>query len=283
MDKNEAPKMALHSISSLFSDAWKLYKERCSMLTEIILLPTLIVVLGIVLVSIDLGTAVRALGGIIVFVGWVGFVYSVLPVIYSVHHGTGVDASYKATIGWFWSYVWVAILQVLAFMGASVMLIIPGIWLGVSLTFMCYVFVIERRRGLDALRGSKDYVKGYWWAVLGRTLLLALIYGAVSIIVRIPVTLVAGPAADGIVSALLVLFFVPFSVAYNYTIFQNLRELKPALAETQTKQGTGFIKASAIVGIVAFIVLIAVVVALGASGAFYMMRHTNFQYVPTQQ
>ena len=150
---------------------------------------------GGVLIALDLGTLFRVVGGLIVFVGWIAFVYSVLPLIYSIHQGAGVDASYKATIGWFWPFVWVVILQALAVMGAFVMLIIPGIWLGIALSFTAFIFVIEGRRGIDALRQSKDYVKGYWWAVLGRSLLLELVYLVALIVIRIPVTLVeAAPA-----------------------------------------------------------------------------------------
>jgi len=279
MDKKETPRIALHSIGSLFSETWKLYKERWSVLVEIVLLPTLVVALGVILVGLNLGSAFRALGLLVVFVGWVIFIYSVLPVIYSIHNTTGVDASYKATIGSFWPYIWVGILEFLSVLGGAAMLIIPGIWLGIALSFAVYIFIIEHRRGIDALRQSKDYVKGYWWAVLGRTLLLALIYVVVMVIVRIPVTLMGGQIAGGILSAVMLLFFIPFSAIYHYIIFNNLRELKPELAEMKTKEGTGFIKASAIVGVIVPILLVILAVILIAFGAAYMVRNSG-RYVP---
>lgn len=278
MDKNETPKLALRSISSLFSEAWKRYTERWSVIMEIVLLPTLVVILGVVLIALDLGTLFRVVGGIIVFAGWVAFVYSVLPLIYSIHHGTGVDASYKATIGWFWPFVWVVILQLFAFMGAFVMLIIPGIWLAIALSFTAYIFVTEGRRGIDALRQSKDYVKGYWWAVLGRALLLELVYLAAMIVVRIPVSLVGGAVAGAVASLVVVPFYIPFAMIYSYVIFENLRERKPELAEVHTKEGAGFIKTSAIVGIIAPILFVMLAVALAGAGALYMMRHPTLRY-----
>jgi hypothetical protein len=280
MDNNGSPKISLNPIGSLFSDAWRLYKERWSVLIEIILLPTLVVILGTVLIVLDLGSLFRVLGGLIVFIGWITFAYSVLPIIYSVHHATGVDASYKATIGWFWPFVWLGILEFLAVIGAYVMLIIPGLWLGLAVSFAVYVFVIEGRRGIDALRQSKDYVKGYWWAVLGRVLLLELVYLAAMLVIRIPVAMVGGQVVGAVASLVIVPFFVPFAMIYSYLIFQNLRERKPELAEAHTKEGTGFIKTSAIVGIVAPVILIVLAVALAGAGAFYMMRHTTIHYVP---
>ena len=280
MDNNETPKMALHSIRSLFSEAWKRYTERWSVIMEIVLLPTLVLILGAVLIALDLGTLFRVVGGLIVFVGWIAFVYSVLPLIYSIHHGAGVDASYKATIGWFWPFVWVVILQAFAVMGAFVMLIIPGIWLGIALSFTAFIFVIEGRRGIDALRQSKDYVKGYWWAVLGRSLLLELVYLVALIVIRIPVALVGGQVAGAVASLVIVPFFVPFAIIYSYVIFENLRERKPHLAEAHTKEGTGFIKTSAIVGIVAPVLFIFLAIALAGAAAVYMMRHANVRYDP---
>lgn len=279
MDKTEAPKVALDPIVSLFGGAWRLYKERWPVLVEILLLPTLIMILGAVLIMLDLGGLFRALGGLIVFLGWVVCAYSILPVVYSIHNRTGVDASYKATIGWFWPYMWMVILQMLALVGASVMLVIPGIWLDIALGFVVYAFVIERRRGIDALRQSKNYVKGYWWAVLGKILLLAVIYIAAIIILQM-LALAGGKVLSGLASAVLVLFFVPFAMTYTYLIFQNLRALKPGLAEAQMKEGTGFIKASAIVGIVVPVLFVILGIVFAAAGAFYMMGHANLHYIP---
>jgi hypothetical protein len=284
MDKNEMPdvntrsaRLSLHSIGSLFSDSWKLYKERWQVLVEIVLLPTLVVVLGYVLLY--LGSPFSILGGLIVFIGYIIFVFSMLPLIFSLHHTAGVDASYKATIGWFWPFVWVTILEILAVMGGSIMLIIPGIWLAIALMLVTYVFVIEHRRGVDALRQSKDYIKGYWWAILGRVLLLGLIFLAATIIIEIPVMIIAGNAARVLVTMALTLFFVPFSAIYHYVIFENLRALKPELAGAQTKKGTAFIKTSAIVGIVVPVLAVcALVIALGL-GTFHNFRHAD-RYTP---
>jgi hypothetical protein len=278
MDDN-TPKISLHSISSLFSKTWTVYKERWSVLVEILLLPTLVMLLGYALMGLDLGFVFSALGGLVILIGGIIFVFSVLPLIFSVHHATGVDASYNATIGWFWPYVWIAILEILAVMGGFFMLIIPGIWLSFSFLFLAYVFVLEKRRGIDALRQSKEYIKGYWWAVVGRAILLGLILIVPTVLIEIPVALIAGRIAGNIVSLALTLFFTPFSAIYYYTIFTNLRELKPKLAEAQTKEGTEFIKVSAIVGLVVPILIMIAAVALVGVGIFSMMRDQG-RYAP---
>jgi hypothetical protein len=218
-------------------------------------------------------------GGVAILIGWIIFVFSALPVVYSVHHATGVDESYKVTIGWFWPFVWVSILEILAVAGGTIMLIVPGIWLGIAFSFMAYVFVIEGRKGIDALRQSKNYVKGYWWPVLGRVILLGIILVVISAIVQLPFSLLFGKTVSSIVSIGLILFFVPFSSIYSYLIFQNLRELKPHLVGEQTKKGTGFIKVSAIVGLVVPIILVAGVIILAAVGTFHMFERAG-SYTP---
>jgi hypothetical protein len=273
MERNEAPRISLRSLGSLFCDTWKLYKERWQVLVEIILLPVLVTILGYVLVG--LGSPFSILGGVITLIGWILFIFSVLPVIFSIHNTAGVDASYRATIGWFWPFVWVVILELLAVLGGSIMLIIPGIWLACALSFTAYVFVIEHRRGIDALRQSKDYIKGYWWAVAGRVILLGLIFLAATVIIEIPVTVLAGNAMRILVTMVMTLFFVPFSAIYSYTIFGNLRELKPDLAEVQMKKGTAFIKASAIVGIVVPVLLVLILVFLVWMGAIHDLGHAD--------
>lgn len=269
--------MRLHSIDSLFRGTWKLYGERWAVLVEIVLLPALVTILGVVLVG--LGSPFSTFGSLALFAGWVLFVFSSLPLVFSIQNGSGVDASYRATIGWFWSFVWLAILEILAVMGGMFMLIIPGIWLAIALSLMVYVFVIERRRGLDALRQSKDYMKGYWWAVAGRSILLGLLFIGATIVIEFPVALFFGKSAGSLASMVLVLFFMPYSAIYHYNIFTNLRELKPELGGAQTKDGTGFIKASAIVGLVAPILLIIATVMLIGFGIFHAASHMN-SYAP---
>lgn len=270
----------MNSIGSLFSEAWDLYKQKWPVLVEIILLPTLVTMLGYVVMSIGLGSPFVIMGGVIVLIGWIAFAFSILPVIFSIHHATGVDASYKATIGWFWPFVWLVLLDMFAVAGGFFILVIPGIWLAFSFITVTYVFVIEQRRGIDVLRQSKDYIKGYWWAVAGRALLLALMFMVATVIIEIPVMILAGNAARVLTTIVMTLFFVPFSAIYQYVIFKNLRELKPALAGEQTKERTGFIKACAIIGVVVFVLIVVVSIALVKTGMVHLIRADRYAPSP---
>lgn len=251
----EKPKLSLDPIKSLFNDTWILYQERFAQLIRIVLLPTLVTILGYTISDLHLPlTAV--LGGIVLFVGWLMSVFNILPIIFSIHNKTDVDDSYKAALPWVLPFAWLLILEALAVTGGFVMLIVPGIWLVFAFSFVSYVFVLERRRWLDALRQSKDYVRGYWWAVTGRILLMGIFVIMAGIIVQWFTGPTFGTAASTIAAMILSLFTTPFTALFSYNLYNNLKALKPELAEAEpAASGGGFIAASVIVAAVALVAI----------------------------
>ena len=74
---------------------------------------------------------------------------------------------------------------------------------------------------------------------VGKVLLLGLMFLAATIIIEIPVMIIAGNAARVLVTMVLTLFFVPFSAIYHYVIFENLRALKPRARRGADEKGDG--------------------------------------------
>jgi hypothetical protein len=66
------------------------------------------------------------------------------------------------------SYLLVTILAGLATLGGSAILLFPGIWLGVALSFAQLILLESNVRGTQALAQSADLVKGRWWATFVR-------------------------------------------------------------------------------------------------------------------
>jgi hypothetical protein len=261
-------RVSLNSIKSLFCDSFAFYQERFETLSEIVLLPTLVMLLGYVLEY--LGSPFSIVGVLCLLVGVIILVFSTLALIFSIHNNTGVDTSYKAITRLFWPYVWIGILSFVALLGGMVMLIIPAIWLSFALVLRSYTLVIENRRGLDALRQSKDYIKGYWWAVLGRTILLLILFGIVEVVLQIPFSLIAGTLGRSIASMAASLLIIPFSSVFYYKIYENLRTLKPQLHEAAHSSGK-FLKVSSIIGLVVAILLL----AGAAVGIGYIIKHPD--------
>ena len=274
-EASKGSKVSLNSIESLFSDSYKLYQERFTTLSEIVLLPALFLLLGYIFQS--LGFPFSIISALALVIGYIILVFSSLALIFSIHNNAGVDASYRASLRFFWPYVWIAILSSLALMGTAIMLVIPAIWLAILFTLKSYTLVIENRRGMDSLRQSKDYVTGYWWAVFGRALLFGIIIGIGSIIIRLPFGILGVPLISSIVQSIIIVVTVPFSSIFFYKIFENLRTIKPELHDAPAS-GNTFIKVSAIIGIFVWILLI---VSIGLLVMAY--RHGDFNQYMDQQ
>ena len=87
------------------------------------------------------------------------------------------------------------VLYALAVMLGTLLLIIPGIFLGVALYFAAQTAVVEDKRGLDTLKRSRELVKDHWWRTLGILILLSLL----SALLALPlgfVTQIIGSSAD---------------------------------------------------------------------------------------
>ncbi len=243
--------MKMDSVGTLFANAWKLYKERFSTLVLIFLVPAAIIGVGDVLIARGV-----ALGGLLNFIGVIVAIIASLALISAAGRGTDFGKSYAAGFRLFWPAVWIVILNSLALFGAFTLLIIPGIFLAVSFAFVNYVFVLENKHGIAALTTSKEYIKGYWWAVFGRGIVLGIFFCVVMLFVYTPIALLAGKVVGGIAYWLFLLFFTPFSITYAYRMYENLRRLKPDAAAHAAKAGDAFIKVCMVVGIVAAVAFI---------------------------
>ncbi len=251
--------MSLDSVNSLFNDSFRIYQERFATLTEIVLLPVLFLFLGYVLVW--LGSIFALLGLLATAIGWVMLIFCSLAIIYSVDKNTSVDASYRAIKKYFWPLIWISVLATCSVIGGMMMLFIPGIWLLVAFMLRSYVLVLEDRKGMDALRQSKDYIEGYWWPVLGRTFLFLTMTIIISVLLQLPFGLLFGFIGKEMASTILILFTVPFASIFYYKIYENLKNLKPEVHGTQPS-GNTFVKVSAIIGIVGALLIVGLFVSL---------------------
>lgn len=110
------------------------------------------------------------------------------------------------------SYGWIVFLGAIIIFLGFLFFIIPGIIFSIWFSFFQYVFIFENIKGKKALSRSKELVKGHFWPVLGRFLLLFLITMIISSIFKL------GPFINH-------LFMVPFSVIYFYVIYEDLKTL----------------------------------------------------------
>jgi hypothetical protein len=69
---------------------------------------------------------------------------------------------------------------------ASMLFLIPGIYMAGALSLLIYVKVYEEKGFFQAVSRCLDLIKGNWWATFGLLLVLGLIQGMASFIFQIP-------------------------------------------------------------------------------------------------
>ncbi len=262
--------MRLDPIGILFANSWRRLRERFAVVAAIFLVPLILMGISQLLI-LQQKPATLILGGIIHILSVIVSILASIALITAFGKGTDFGASYQSGVKLFWSWIWVAILAMLAVIGGLIMLIIPGIILMIQLAFASYVFVLEDKRGMASLTQSREYVKGYWWAFVGRDILLLLCLLAAYLVLFWPASLLFGGIAGGLVYGIIFLVFAPFSVSYQYEIYENLRRLKPDAALAAAKADVGFLKVSMVVGIIGAFIF-AILLAMSAvvlSGANY--------------
>lgn len=152
---------------------------------------------------------VVALLGVFVIVA-IPTAYFVTRVVLAVMYAATVAHEVSFTEGWRWgrgrvlAFWWMGILLALVMMAGFGLLIIPGIIVAVYTIFAAQVFILEDRRGIDALVRSTQLVYGKWWRVAGTVLVPFILVGfgaeLVSQIVLLPL-LGVGSVIEAILNA----------------------------------------------------------------------------------
>lgn len=137
-----------------------------------------------------------------------------------------VSGALRKSSGYFWSYVWVAILVYLVLVTGYILLIIPGIyWTGLYIMAPLLV-VYEEKKGWAAARRSKELVKGYWWSVLWRFLVFGFVVGiCVGILALIAYLFLPTTVQNYLLTAVSYLL-APLGMAYWYALYKELVKVK---------------------------------------------------------
>ncbi len=214
----------LAGINELFARTWEIYKNRVGTLIALYLLAviSLIVPLGLFLGAgylLSLGapeskTALLAGGGLSgAIVGCAAMFWGLGALICAV---ADADLGIKEALekGWerFLAFSWLYFLSGFIVIGGYLLFFIPGVVFSVWFVFAQFVVAGGRVRGMDALLASREYVRGYWFDVFARLIIIWLF----SVVVGwVP-----------IVGAVLSLLVIPFTLIYTWLIYEDLREIK---------------------------------------------------------
>ncbi|MFA5012962.1 MAG: hypothetical protein WC520_00140 [Candidatus Paceibacterota bacterium] len=167
--------------------------------------------------------------------------------------------AYKRTFKIFWSYAATTLLASLLIFGATILFIIPGIIIAVWLSFYQYILISGEEKGMRALGRSREYVRGFWWGVLGRTAFIIVFLIVVQLAMRL--ILANLNQLNPIISLVGILFLGIFNVIafplasiYQFLVFKNIKTIKfqsnSPVRETKN-------------GIFIFFIVVAVVLIIG--------------------
>lgn len=193
---NEKPaasysKPKLTPVITIFRDAVTTWWKNLDKILKIYwegIKPTLIplgvtAVLGILaaVVSGPLGTAFKITMAISAFVTLVFAIYfwtrayaGVFLLVKKDYKDEAAE-TYKETKKLFWPYIGLSLLTGLLILCWTLLLIIPGIIFAFIYSFAVYAFFFEDKRGMAAIRRSREIIKGYFWETMGRLCFLGLV------------------------------------------------------------------------------------------------------------
>lgn len=172
-----------------------------------------------VLLAITLNPALLLIAVIVVLPLLLIGYWAQISLIYAIKEREakiGVKESFRR--GWYKiiSYLWVTILVGVITFAGFLLLVVPGIIFAVWYSLALYILVAEDLRGMKALSRSKQLVRGYWWSVLWRFIVVFLIVMVAIILFSFI------PIVGNIVS----LVASPFTVVFGYLLYEDLKKLK---------------------------------------------------------
>ena len=216
-----APPRGLSDIGDLFRESWQHFQRRFATLFGLYLLTMVAFILPL---GITIGLAILAgmsKGGIaFVLTGAVGLLaglflgfrcFAALLNAVVDDHLAFNEALEEGGIT-FIPLMWIGFLTGFIICGGFIFFIIPGIIFMVWFFFAQFILIKEDVHGMDALLKSREYVRGEWFNVALR---LLLIWAASILVGAIPL---AGP--------ILYIVFFPFVMIFHYLIYRDLREMK---------------------------------------------------------
>ena len=238
----------MKNFADLIKESFEIYRQKiASILILMLIFSGLIMIFGILVSFVAPGDIIENGGylGVLLILGiylfmiflstFIGFSLMLL-VIKPV--GIKLKEIFQEVWKKLWQYLLIAILVGFFVMITSFLLIIPGIIVGVYLAFSSFVFIIEEEKGINALKRSWNLVKGNWWKVFGRIMLLVLVFGILFSILGLVDLLLPLLLPIVFLYALLMHFcmfgcVMPFSIIFSYLIYLGLKKSKEVQIQPQ--------------------------------------------------
>jgi|TARA_B100001971_G_C18082380_1_gene479019 hypothetical protein len=131
----------------------------------------------------------------IIVLSLISYLFLSLSLFYMAFYDKKNNLSFKQvftnSLSYFWVYLGLSFLVIIALIPLFLLLIIPGLIFLVYWYFSSYVLVGENKGIIESMKTSMNVVRGRWWSVFGYMLLFMLIIMAISIVISIPFSLIS--------------------------------------------------------------------------------------------
>ncbi|MEJ2324535.1 MAG: hypothetical protein P8Y77_07065, partial [Nitrospirota bacterium] len=230
----------LMGVGDIFKKTWEVFKRRVLTLVVVFILSGLVfavgfgiffgagMLLGMVLKPMKAGLiAGGAAAGVIAgLIAW-GWGYGAL-VCAVADESLGVVDAYRRAWLRVGSFMWIVFLLYLIIIpGGYFLFLVPGILFTVWFSFGPFVLAKEGEAGMSALIKSKEYVRGHFWGVFLRFLVIWALSIALWVIQQVlRLAALTIPVVPTLASVALSLVFTPFYMIFLYLVYSDLRRLR---------------------------------------------------------
>jgi hypothetical protein len=133
-----------------------------------------------------------------------------------------VEQSYRFGFHRLGSVLLVSVLVELATIAGFILLVIPGIYIGVRLAVSVEALVVEGQRGTQAMGRSWELVGGHWWHAFGALVVAGLLTGVVNAVITAPFNN-TGWFVQAVAAAIATVITLPYGVLVGVLLYLDLR------------------------------------------------------------
>jgi hypothetical protein len=189
-----------------------------------------VVVKGILATPLKITLAIAATATVVFAIYFWTRAYAGIFLLVKKNYKDEAAETYKETKKLFWPYIGLSLLTGLLILCWMLLLIIPGIVFAFIYSFAVYAFFFEDKRGMKAIRRSREIIKGYFWEAMGRLMFLMLATWAFMMIISAPLAAMpeASAAYQGWNFFMQVISWLigPIALLFTYNIYSDLLKIK---------------------------------------------------------
>ena len=238
----------LIKLTDLSQKTWSLYQKKFVILISLFLTPFLLFTISPLLYQTT-GFLYMPLSLLLFVLGFLSALWAGTAAVVVLHERSKltIRESLVRSRGKVWPLFWVGIIVGFIVSGGTFLFLVPGIILSVYFIFAKLIVVIEGDKGMRALARSREYVRNYFWPVLGRYLVILVITSLAYLFLDYIASLLGslttsilspeiGVAVLLVAQALVTVVISPLALTAMYVLYDNVRHTKGDLHPVQTKK-----------------------------------------------